>query len=260
MASDCTVRRPTTKDLTGQVFGKRTVLGFVKYGHGGYIQIWKVRCECGREGEAQASSLRGGKQQQCTGCQADARRINLAGQVFGKWTVLRLAERGDKKGDGAYWLCRCECGLEVVIHGLSLRHDHTHQCRSCNDKLRTLEESPVNYLIRIYNHNARARDREFALSRERCVELFFSCCHYCGIGPSTVFEYRKDAKNKATEHPPIMYNGIDRVDSDLGYIEGNVVPCCSVCNMAKNDTPVGDFLGWARRLVMFQDGKVPSGV
>jgi hypothetical protein len=44
------------------------------------------------------------------------------------------------------------------------------------------------------------------------------------------------------------YSGIDRIDSSIGYIEGNVVSCCSKCNTAKSDMPFDEFRVWAIRL------------
>ncbi len=54
---------------------------------------------------------------------------NLVGQVFGKWTVVKLAGR-NKKYD-SIWLCRCQCGAERVIDSYSLRHGRTKSCRKC---------------------------------------------------------------------------------------------------------------------------------
>jgi hypothetical protein len=28
--------------------------------------------------------------------------------------------------------------------------------------------------------------------------------------------------------------GLDRLDNDIGYMSGNVVPCCGICNTTKN--------------------------
>ena len=45
-------------------------------------------------------------------------------------------------------------------------------------------------------------------------ELLNSPCAYCGCDNC---------------------NGIDRVDSKLGYTIGNTVPCCAICNKMKNN-------------------------
>lgn len=47
----------------------------------------------------------------------------------------------------------------------------------------------------------------------------------------------------------IGYLGLDRVDNTKGYIQGNVVRCCHVCNRAKGELPVGAFIAWARIVV-----------
>ena len=39
-----------------------------------------------------------------------------------------------------------------------------------------------------------------------------------------------------------LYNGIDRIDNKLGYIKGNMTPCCKICNHAKHDLT---FEGWS---------------
>jgi hypothetical protein len=47
------------------------------------------------------------------------------GNVYGRLTVLRRAPGGPK----AYWLCRCECGNEVIVRGQHLRHGEARSCR-----------------------------------------------------------------------------------------------------------------------------------
>lgn len=44
------------------------------------------------------------------------------------------------------------------------------------------------------------------------------------------------------------YNGIDRIDSALGYIEGNVQPCCKEANLAKLNMSEEDFLQLIREI------------
>ena len=36
-------------------------------------------------------------------------------------------------------------------------------------------------------------------------------------------------------------NGIDRINSSLGYVDGNVVPCCGTCNKMKMAMDESDF-------------------
>ena len=42
----------------------------------------------------------------------------------------------------------------------------------------------------------------------------------------------------------VPYNGLDRVDNDIGYIFSNVVTCCIKCNTAKLDYAQKDFIEW----------------
>ena len=52
-------------------------------------------------------------------------RIDLTGQRFGRLVVQREAE---SKHNEATWLCRCDCGNEVIVTGYKLRHGHTQSC------------------------------------------------------------------------------------------------------------------------------------
>jgi hypothetical protein len=48
---------------------------------------------------------------------------------------------------------------------------------------------------------------------------------------------------KATQiHRDFRWNGIDRIDSSKGYVPGNVVPCCTVCNIMKLDHSHAGFI------------------
>lgn len=52
---------------------------------------------------------------------------DITGQEFGSLTVLRRALSKDK-GRRAKWLCRCNCGKEVVVLGSALRSGNTRSC------------------------------------------------------------------------------------------------------------------------------------
>ena len=52
--------------------------------------------------------------------------VNLAGKRYGRLVVMHRS--GTAKSGGATWLCKCDCGREVVIHGNNLRRGHTKSC------------------------------------------------------------------------------------------------------------------------------------
>ena len=47
---------------------------------------------------------------------------------------------------------------------------------------------------------------------------------------------------------PYKYSGIDRVNSEKGYVKNNVVPCCKVCNIAKHNMSQNDFFNWINKV------------
>ena len=56
------------------------------------------------------------------------KKLDLTGQRFGKLTVVRPAEN---IGERTAWLCRCDCGGEVVAKTYHLR---SGRCTSCGCK------------------------------------------------------------------------------------------------------------------------------
>ena len=72
-----------------------------------------------------------------------------------------------------------------------------------------------------YKTNAMSRELEFNLTFDEFQELVTSRCHYCESQPS---------------------NGVDRLDSHLGYETSNVVPCCTKCNAMKSSLDPDDFI------------------
>lgn len=87
------------------------------------------------------------------------------------------------------------------------------------------QRHPIRAAKLAYVGRASRSGRLFALSDVRFVELVSGKCAYCGSSPNPV-------------------NGIDRVDSNLGYVEGNVVTACGPCNRAKRNMSLDEFKTW----------------
>ena len=52
--------------------------------------------------------------------------IDLTGKRFGRWLVLKFV--GKNKYKNAVWLCRCDCGTEREVTGISLRAGQSKSC------------------------------------------------------------------------------------------------------------------------------------
>lgn len=90
------------------------------------------------------------------------------------------------------------------------------------------------------------RNLSFELHKEQIRELTSKPCYYCGHEPSTVERCRNNDIN--FKWGDYVYNGIDRVDNNCGYIISNCVPCCEICNRAKGAVSIED---WQDHLTQF---------
>ena len=121
------------KDLTGQKFGRLTVLSRADNAQNGNTR-WLCQCDCGKQKTILGSSLVSGGTKSC-GCQAKFK--DLTGQKFGRLTVLSRAD--NKQNGSTRWLCQCECGKQKTILGSSLVSGHTKSC-GCNQHSRIAQD------------------------------------------------------------------------------------------------------------------------
>lgn len=119
------------KDLTGQRFGKLTVLELdtTKKSNKRTVQ-WKCQCDCGKQIVVDGAHLRQNQTKSC-GCLREYIHQDLikdiTGQTFGMLTVLHRTNRKTSSGV-YYWLCQCDCGTIKEIDGESLRTGSTISC------------------------------------------------------------------------------------------------------------------------------------
>lgn len=78
--------------------------------------------------------------------------------------------------------------------------------------------------------SAKARGIAVNLDVNKYQQLINLGCHFCG----TDLKYEKGYC-------------LDRVDSHHGYNISNVVPCCKICNRAKSDMNIWDFINWLKK-------------
>ena len=167
-------------------------------------------------------------------------RLQLEGKRFKRLTVLRSAGTAKSPKEESLWECRCDCGNVVILRGGRLTSGNTKSC-GCYHKMRTRElfskspeEMRISKVLNNYRKGARNRGLQFALTRTQVARLIDGDCHYCGSSPSNSQTYHGKRLAK--------YQGIDRLDNSKGYVVGNVVPCCIVCNKMKKTMSHHEFL------------------
>ena len=95
-----------------------------------------------------------------------------------------------------------------------------------------------------YKKHARKRGLPFELSLNELVDMCSKDCEYCGSAPYKLI-------GNCYKSGSFTYNGIDRVDSQLGYIVKNCVPCCTTCNRMKMKLPVYKFFYCTKRIYLW---------
>ena len=171
--------------------------------------------------------------------------VNRAGRRYGSLLVIRLV---DRRSGHARWLCRCDCGNEVVAQRKSLERDDAAHCGCQRKDPRNKLPSGMagrNRTLNVYRTNARTRGLSWELSDDDFDRLTSQDCFYCGGPPSNVAR----GKNQSGD---FTYNGIDRVHNDLGYTLDNVVTSCRICNAAKRNLSYDEFTAWLGRLTAHQ--------
>lgn len=176
--------------------------------------------------------------------------IDLTGQRFGKLTAIQYAGKDDSKFRYRQWECKCDCGGTKVVKYRDLKRGN---CRSCGCMMRAglvaggmnkrdYGEARFNDLYLSYKRRSKMRSIAFELTKTQFQILTKSNCHYCGQKPAQIIKANHGVNGE------YIYNGIDRIDSAIGYIPSNVYPCCKNCNVAKASMRVEEFLSWVERV------------
>ena len=161
------------------------------------------------------------------------------GDVYTRFTVIEepFSKRNQKGRCERFVNCRCSCGTVKVVSLNSLRMGKTTSCGCLNKevvnrKRLSNDDRVKNSLVQEYKHSAKQRRLVYELSENFLFVSVKSNCHYCGKPPNK--SHRKC--------DTFLYNGLDRVDNSIGYIESNVVPCCYTCNKMKGVLTKEDFM------------------
>lgn len=169
---------------------------------------------------------------------------NYTGIKFNYLTAIKFEFRENNK---TFWTLNCVCGKECIKQIDKVVHGSCKSCGCKNQKGKYKKsniESSFNYVYHRYKQSANKREISFELTKEDFKRITSLNCHYCNIEPLQIAKYY----NKTSQSLNYIYNGIDRINNDVGYILNNSTPCCFVCNRAKREMGYLDFLSYIDRL------------
>ncbi len=212
-------------DLTGQVFGRLTILKL------DCIEKrktrWIAKCICGNIKSISSSNLISGHIKSC-GClrseSISKRRLkDLTGQVFGRLTVLNI-DNQKTISYRIYWLCKCSCGSLTSVLSEHLYLGHTRSCgclvkELCSQKFTTHGLSKTDTYIKTKNHQYIEKksllDSQWTPLMEVCLTNYQPVCVVCG-----------SKNNLSIDHVLPLSKG-------NGLYPGNAVILCISCNSRK---------------------------
>lgn len=142
------------KDLTGQRFGRLTVLSKGKKDKAQH-RFWICKCNCGNIVEINGDNLRRGLTKSC-GCLHKEKIHNIlfkdiTGQKFGQL----LAKEYFIENDIVYYKCLCDCGNTTTVKKSNLTNGHTQSCGCINYSIGEIN------IVKILNDNHISYKKEY---------------------------------------------------------------------------------------------------
>ncbi len=236
------VKKENILNLTGKRFGKLVVLEREGRFRGCSTE-WKCLCDCGKIKIVIQNNLVNKHLKSC-GCYhfkfiSEYRGEDLTGQKFERLLVMKFIGPHPKERSSLF-LCKCDCGNEIVVRGYSLKRGDQKSCGCLRKELMPL----ANYkhgrsLTKEYLSAKRVKRKELHLEHDsmwtedmdRSIRNFYSECVVCGIDREEhINSYGKDL---AIDHVLPLKLG-------YGLKPGNAVILCQRCNSIKNSKLLTD--------------------
>lgn len=178
-------------------------------------------------------SGRSGHRSLCDACQK--------AKVRARYVVLkaqRLAQRNRPLGYDPAVDRKCrKCSVVKPRGDFSVLAGYlTHTCDQCR---RSITKAHPLYLYKYCYSTAKSRGHDIDLTPEDSIAYREGRCAYCGVSGS---------------------NGIDRIDSERGYVTGNMQSCCKRCNIAKNDMAEPEWLAHISQMALVRTAKMAEAI
>lgn len=167
-------------------------------------------------------------------------------EVYGPYITIEEVIRETKKCKETLWRAKHLITEKEVItrpaYLIQVKKKYDNKLVSGNTQI-----GLKNYLYNNSKYGAKKRGHSFNLTIDQFLGLIIEDCHYCGEKPQKSTNKIMMTRGHINE-PPFYYNGIDRIDSKIGYEFDNCVPCCNICNYMKNTLSNDEFLDKVKQI------------
>lgn len=174
---------------------------------------------------------------------------NLVGEIFHRLTVISYSHSDNDRI--SHYLCRCTCGKEKIVASNTLIRGTTKSC-GCWNTERIKQNGKEHYLWKGYKEisstyfgslkrGAKKRHLTFEVTIEYIWDLFISQNRKCALsGVPLSFQYGQNRSDSTAS--------LDRKNSEIGYIEGNLQWVHKKINSMKMDVSDREFIAWCDKV------------
>lgn len=195
---------------------------------------WLCICDCGIERICRGSSLLNGEIKNCGNHKTSVK----VGDRYSRLLVIKRVNN-DFAGNSR-WLCRCDCGKEIITWGIHLPSGNTKSCGCLQrEAAKQVNYRHGQYLTKEYA-SAAAKKRKDRLSGlrpnnyreiEKAVREFFTSCVVCGISEEEHLKKYNTRLHVDHIHPVSPVDG----SKGRGMAPNNVCVLCISCNSTKHN-------------------------
>lgn len=169
------------------------------------------------------------------------------GDKINDLTFIREIKENKKR---TMWECECVCGEKIIRNAKDIISGRIKSCGCLvgrkiverlkkNNKWRKYEDISGKFWIAL-KQSAKVRNHEFKITIKYIWDLFIKQNKRCSLSNLPLNFEKKEGT---------FYPSLDRIDSNFGYIEGNVQWTCKEINMMKWKLKQEDFLFFCKQII-----------
>lgn len=164
---------------------------------------------------------------------------------YGFITTIEHVRKTSVEGGAGIWKCQCRCGKEIVLHSKEVI-DFVHREFKCHcDEI--LTQKITSRYMRAYKGSTKDRGLEILIDEQYMFDLFNKQNRKCALSGIDIFL----AYNNASFDTSIQTASLDRIDSNKGYIEGNVQWIHKDLNLMKHAFDQNYFISMCKQIAEY---------